>query len=508
MRSSATRFSLPGGTAALICALLGAGTATAQPFLLAAPGQVPVTGVPQPLAPPDAPAPGGAPAGAGADPLTALETIAGAPAPAKPPEGTPLNDYWRSGLRFESADKAFSVFVGGRFQFDVVDYIATTTLRRNVPGNNPLEDGVSFRRFRFDMGGTLYKNIEFYAQVDFVNGFVTSVADNRQSDVPAPTDLWVQYKDLPYIGNIRVGNQKPLYGFEHLTSSRFLNFLERSIGFDAFAEGFNNGFEPGVTAFDTYADKRGTWGVGLFKNTRSAFAYNVGRNEAEVNGRLTYLPIYADGGKYLVHVGVGGAVRDLDQDQARFRSRLDARNSPSAFSPLLADTGLFFGSHQQLLIPELVAVAGPWSLQSEYYASWVGHARAVGANSARLADQGTVYFQSVYAEAHYFLTGEHREYNRDAGTFGRVTPRSPVAWTRCGFTGRGAWQLTARYSYLDLNDKRIRGGEVHDMTLGVNWFLNPNMKMQGNYFLASRNVTGTAGDGLIHGFAVRTAIDF
>ena len=46
------------------------------------------------------------------------------------------------------------------------------------------------------------------------------------------------------------------------------------------------------------------------------------------------------------------------------------------------------------------------------------------------------------------------------------------------------------------------------MTLGVNWFLNPNMKVQWNYFLAYRDVAGTAGDGFINGFGVRTAIDF
>lgn len=432
------------------------------------------------------------------------------PAPSSGPgaDGTPLNDYWRKGLRFESQDKAFSIFIGGRFQFDVVDYLTTTKMRGNIPGNVPVEDGVSFRRVRFDMGGTLYKNFEYYAQVDFFNGFVTSIAENRLANVPAITDMWLQYKDLPLIGTVRVGNQKPLYSFEHLTTSRFLNFMERSIGFDAFAEGFNNGFAPGITLLNTYLDKRGTWGIGLFKNTRSAFDWNVGRNEAEVNGRVTFLPIDEEDGKYLLHVGVGGAHRDLDQDQQRFRSRLDARNSPSAFSPLLADTGLMFGNHQQLLIPELVAVAGPLSFQAEYYASWVHQAFTETPDGKKLDPQGTVYMQSAYAEAHLFLTGEHRDYNRETGTFGRVVPNRPFSWTKSGFSGWGAWQLTARYSYLDLIDKGINGGRIHDMTLGVNWFLNPNMKVQWNYFLAHRNVANPGGDGFIQGFGVRTAIDF
>src|SRR4029077_8486738 len=94
-----------------------------------------------------------------------------------------------------------------------------------------------------------------------------SLTGYSSTDVAVPTDAWVTFKNLPIIGNIRVGNQKPLYSFEHLTSSRYLNFLERSLGFDAFAEGFDNGFEPGITVYDTYLDKRGTWGLGVFKNT-------------------------------------------------------------------------------------------------------------------------------------------------------------------------------------------------------------------------------------------------
>jgi phosphate-selective porin OprO and OprP len=437
--------------------------------------------------------PGGAPSAAGATP---------------PAGATPLHDFWKSGLRFESAEKEFSLFVGGRVQFDAVSYLAPDGLRANVPGTTPLEDGVSFRRVRLDMGGTIYKNVEFYTQVDFANGFLAAADGTRLTNATYPTDLWVAFRDLPLVGNVKVGNQKPFYSFEHLTSSRFLNFLERSLGFDAFAEGFNNGFEPGISAYDTYLEKRGTWAVGLFKTTRSPFGWNVGRNEAEVAGRVTALPVYEEDGNLLVHFGLGASHRDLDQDQARFRARLDARNSPGTFSSLVADTGLLYGTRQQLLVPEFVAVCGPWSFQSEYYASWVHDAFTTTTTNQPLAPQGTVFMQSAYAEAHVFLTGETREYNRETGVFGRVVPRNRLAWSRAGFTGCGAWQVATRYSYLDLNSKGVTGGRVHDMTLGLNWFLNPNMKVQWNYFLADRDVANPAGDGVLQGFAVRTAIDF
>jgi phosphate-selective porin OprO/OprP len=432
-------------------------------------------------------------------------TDTGASTPVPQFEKVPLKDYWKSGLRFESEDKDFSLFVGGRFQFDTVGYATTRDIRSNIPGTNALEDGVSFRRMRLDMGGTIYTNIDFYAQVDFANGLILTNGTTRTgNNATYPTDMWVTFKDLPLVGNIRVGNQKMLYSFEHLTSSRFLTFLERSLGFDAFAEGQNNGFEPGITAFDNYADKRGTWGVGLFKNTRSPFGWNVGANELEVNGRVTYLPVYEDGGCFLVHVGLGAATKDLDDGQARFRARLDARNSPSALSPLIADTGNFNGRNQQILVPEFAMVKGPFSLQAEYYASWVNDVDL--GTAAAPNPKGTVFFQSAYAEAAFFLTGEHREYNREAGTFGRVVPKERLSWTRSGFTGCGAWQVAARYSYLNLSG--ANGNVVHDMTLGLNWFMNPNMKVQWNYFLADRETSGPVGNGIIQGFATRVAIDF
>jgi phosphate-selective porin OprO/OprP len=64
-----------------------------------------------------------------------------------------------------------------------------------------------------------------------------------------------------------------------------------------------------------------------------------------------------------------------------------------------------------------------------------------------------------------------------------------------------------RFSYLNLNDKAIQGGELYDWTVGLNWFLNPNMKVQLNYILEHRDMPGVA-VGWINGIGVRAAYDF
>ena len=49
---------------------------------------------------------------------------------------------------------------------------------------------------------------------------ITSVANTPAAGIPVPLELWVAFRKIPYIGTIRIGNQKAPYGFERLTSSQ------------------------------------------------------------------------------------------------------------------------------------------------------------------------------------------------------------------------------------------------------------------------------------------------
>ena len=115
-----------------------------------------------------------------------------------------------------------------------------------------------------------------------------------------------------------------------------------------------------------------------------------------------------------------------------------------------------------------------------------------------------MYLYGWYAEALYFLTGEHREYEKKQGVFGRVSPTENFGENG----GMGGFQLGARYNQLCLVDSGLNGGRLQDITLGLNWFLNPNMKIQTNYCHTLRDSIATPDGSSYDGVGMRLAWDF
>ena len=453
---------------------------------------------------------------------------------------TGMTANWKDGLELSTKNKDFRVHVGGRTQFDTGWFSADPNLY-NPNGSptaglgNTYADGADFRRARLRIDGTMYETIEWAAEYDFVNS--ANISGTTRA-VTAPTDLWWMFKEVPYFQNIKVGNQKEAIGFEHMVSSRFLPFMERSYNQDTFYGGVFNGFNPGITALGTYGDDEdGTYNIGIFKPTNSVFAYNTGDGDYSVTGRLTRLLIYEDEGAQLIHVGgslrqatavgnniSGGAVSNARFQQ--FRTRDAIRTGLSGNWPTPANITLS-GDDEQTANVEFVAVHGSWTFQSEYLVNGLQNARATttGAGPGGTGtiptgpDVGTVVYHGGYAQVMYFLTGEHDHYEKKSGFFGRVRPYENAFWVKdengCACHGIGAWQVGARYNYLDLNDNGLNGGILHNGTVGLNWFLNPNMKMQFNYMVTYRDAPIAAaggnpdpGDGFVHGWGMRLAHDF
>ena len=416
---------------------------------------------------------------------------------------------WNHGFEATSKDKRFKFHVGGRVQLDAV-FLQNDPAYYSGTGPFTDQDSVNFRRARLRADGTMYETIDWCAEFDFVNSVnvdqgypnVPNVApaipaapasESNIDHVTAPTDLWVTFREVPGVGNIRVGNVKEPIGLEHLHSSRYLDFMERSYNQDAFYGPSNNGFTPGILAYDNWADEHGTWSTGFFKNTQNAFAYGIGEGEYAWTSRMTYLPWYEEEGRYLSHFGISGSIRDPNNGQSRYRARGSLRNGPGGTNPVLANTGSFASSETDMLNFESAFQFDSLLLEAEYCVA---------------QDQDTTFGTSTvhgyYAQALYFLTGEHRDYEKKQGVFGRVIPHKNFG--ECGSIG--AWQVGARYSHLNLMDQGMDGGVLDDCTLGLNWFLNPNLKIQNNYIYTVRDAQASPDGGDSYGYGMRLAWDF
>ncbi len=366
--------------------------------------------------------------------------------------GDTLRPYWKDGLRLDSMAGAFKLKIGGRIQHDYAYFAEDDDVERRIGAD--IDDGTEFRRARVYLSGTIYDNIIFKAQYDFAGGD----ADFK--------DVYMGLKNVPIVGNVRVGQFKEPFSLEELTSSNYVTFMERSL-VNTFAPGRN----VGLMFHDTMLDKRMTWAAGVFRQT-DGFGDGLGGRDYNVTARLTGLPWYEDDGKKLLHLGVAYTHQNYEGDMVRFRARPEAH-----LAPRLVDTGAFAAEYGDFIGAEAALVHGPLSLQGEYVLAFIeGRNRFVGDPK----------FSAASLQASYFLTGEHRTYKTSAGAFGRVRPLRNFGEDG----GPGAWELTARYSSLDLNDGAVRGGRLTDWTVGLNWYLNPGVRTMLNYVLADPSEGG------------------
>ncbi|MHC4395878.1 MAG: OprO/OprP family phosphate-selective porin [Planctomycetota bacterium] len=368
--------------------------------------------------------------------------------------------FWKEGLRLETPDKDFTLKIGGRIMNDW-GWMRQDSAVKSSKGN--LLDGTEFRRARLYISGLIYGNVDYKLQFDFANGSAVL------------KDAFLGIRDLP-IGYLKMGHFKEPFGLEELTSSKYITFLERALP-AAFAPSRNTGFMLSSTAYD----KRMTWAAGVFRDTGST---GSGTSEGgyNVTGRITALPWYENDGAKLLHVGVAYSLRDPTSTE-QYKSAPEAH-----LAPYFVDTTAFTANTTCLLGLESALVYGPFSVQGEYMRA---DADRSGSPSAT--------FDGFYIQGSYFLTGEYRKYSTSKGAFDRVKPKENFTYG----AGLGAWEVATRYSQIDLSDNGISGGKLKDITVGLNWYLNPNMRVMWNYIHAKLDGVGDSDLALM-----RLQIDF
>ncbi len=360
-----------------------------------------------------------------------------------------FNVFWKDGIRFETGDEQFTAKIGGRIQFDWAFYSEDI---EEVDPTRDFENGNGFRRARLYLEGTLYEIFEYKFQFDFAGG-----KDADFKDVYGGMKLSKQ-------ANIRVGQFYEPANLDELTSSNYISFIERSL-----VAQLAPSRSPGIMFHGRCEDERVTYAVGVFREDDSDNGNSETLSgEHAITGRVTGLPIYEDDGEKLVHAGASVSLRD--SNNGMFEQAVGP-SSTAGTTPDLLFTDPFAADDSTQIGLEAAGIFGPFWAQAEYMMQKVD------------ADDGMsdMDINGHYLAAGYYVTGEHRRYKKSSATFDKTKVKRPYGEEG----GRGALEVLARYAYVEFEDLR-NGGTLFDdqlweITLGINWYLNTNVRVQFNW---------------------------
>ncbi|HEY1137934.1 MAG TPA: porin [Xanthomonadaceae bacterium] len=355
----------------------------------------------------------------------------------------------KGGIKVTSADGKFEAQIGGRVHFDAYAYdrdLAATT------------GSTEFRRARLTLQGKAL-GWEYKMEQDFAAG----------TNLDGLRDLYIAKN--AFGGKVTIGHFKPYRSMEELTSSNEILMMERPF---ASATGLFNGrqFQQGVgymRAGDSY-----TAGLSVFNLRGAAGVRNEGVGYA---GRVTWAPINRDNAT--LHLGAWFSSENLNNGTAATTAVANyaGRRGPSQTIASLAPTR---GKTISAYAVEAAGSFGPTFFQSEYVRSTF--------EQPTTADQDVTTW---YVQGSWILNGGHKPYKSATGVFG-----SPKVGEN------GLWELTARYDTIENED--ILNREATSWLLGLNYYVNPNLRFMLNYTKGENEVNGDE----TAQYALRTQVNF
>ena len=341
----------------------------------------------------------------------------------------------KGGIKVTSPDRKFEASIGGRMHFDAyafdLDVVATT--------------GTSeFRRARLTLAGKAL-GWDYKIEQDFAAG--TNLEGLRDAHIS--TALWG--------GRATIGHFKPYRSMEELTSSNEIPMMERTF---ASSSGLFNGrqYQQGV-GYQRSADNY-TAGFTVFNLRSPAGPRNEGMGAA---GRVTWAPINNDNDT--LHFGTWGSLENANQGSADLSAVANYAGRRGPVQTIATTTG---ASRNQVTSYGLEAAGafGPLFFQGEYVNATFG--QPLG------RDQDVVTW---YLQGSWLINGGHRGYKSATGVF--AAPR---------VTDKGLWELAARYDTIENRD--IANRRATAVILGVNYYVNANLRFRFNYTLGDNEVSG------------------
>lgn len=428
-------------------------------------------------------------------------------------KSAPIVSASEKGFGLKSADGKNEIKLRGLLQADyryfdegVNDVRNRSNIRAgslDENGFHAAEDTGLLRRVRPTIEGTLFGKYDFRFTPEFAGGSASVV------------DAYIDARFDPAF-KVRAGKFKSLVGLERLQSGSDIKFLERSYVANAILPNR----DLGVAVHGDVFGNQLNYAFGIVNGVADGGNISTGaefNEDKELTARLFATP-FKESESALAGLGFGIGATYTDSQGER---NLDWTNTSSADAtrnglPSYVSEGqqTFFRYNSAAVAdgkrfrvsPQANYYIGPFGLLAEYarVSQDVSLLSSATSNTNTVISSGTnktLHHDAWQIAASYLLTGE------DA-SFKGVKPKRDFDLDKGGW---GAWELVARYSEIELDDDTFKNpagtaftGAYADLstsarkaqtwTGGVNWYLNPNVKLAVNY--AQTKFEGGAGIGI------------
>src|SRR6266542_594395 len=340
---------------------------------------------------------------------------------------------------------------------------------KDATGNN--NDSFVLRRARPIFEGTVFRDFLLQLVPEFGGSSVQILEAN------------INYRYSPEL-QLRVGKYKSPFSLEQLQSDPQALFIERGLptgltpnrdlGVQLWGEVFDGIFNYAAGVFNGVGDNRNSTNIDI-------------DDDKEVAGRI-FLHPFKKTDRFLQGLGVGsagtyGSAHGAAALPATTGGTLpgfttDGQQQFFAYNPTNGVT-IADGKHWRFS-PQGYYYYGPFGLLGEY---------VISSQNVRNTVSGQMRNKSWQIAGSYVLTGED-------GSYRGVTPRRPL-----GSGGWGALELTGRYAVLDVDpdafpvfaDARTSASSARSWTVGLNWWINKNIRATASFSRATFSGGGGAG---------------
>lgn len=363
----------------------------------------------------------------------------------------------QGGFILRSADGSFSLRIRGQVQGDGRFFLGDSA--------RPTSSGFLLRRVRPSLEATFARNYSLRIVPDFA-GSVVVIQD--------------AYMDARFSNavQLRGGKFKAPFGLERLVSSTDLLFAER--GFPtSVAPNRDIGLQLGgdISVFN--------YALGVFNGVADGGSADTDTNDdKDVVGRLFVQPFRSNPSHSLAGLGFGIAGSYGNQVGTGTASALPSYRSPGQQSFFAYRTGVFADGRRTRIGPQAHIYWGRFGLLGEHYTS--------KQRVTLPASSETIEVTAWQVAGSFVLVGGNASYRA-------VTPKTNFD-LKAGTWG--ALELVARYGQLEIDDAAFpvfadsttQAREASGFGVGLNWYLNRNVRLYASYEETSFDGGAATGD--------------